>query len=232
MKKATVLVALAFCLGLAFYESRRASKSEAELQMLRLQSASLAVSRQPQESKRADAEPGGGRSEPPATAASAVNPELLRLRGEVGRLRQELTATEAKAQASTNRSLFTQPIISRSDWSDHGTGSPKDTILSMFGALRQGDQGKLEQIVLPMRDSQTMDNLALPKKEWDKLSAIQVVKTTVTSMQNAGKVTAETATVDVFVEKTLDDAGVDKDVDTYRWTLTKENGRWLIRGRD
>jgi hypothetical protein len=229
LRRATVIAAIVVSLGVASYEAHRASTLESELQVLLGQNASLAAQTQQQESKREDTGHRAERAEPLGNASTAANSELLRLRREVGLLRRQLAAAEAKPQPATNRILFTHPVLPRAVWSDHGTDKPVNTILTMFWALRQGDQSKLEQRVWRMRDSQTLDDLTFRRDDWDRISAIQVAKVVVTQSLTAGKVTQENATVEVIVEKAPLVDGADKDVDIERWFLMKTNDQWLIR---
>jgi hypothetical protein len=230
-QRAAVIAAMVVSVGVAIYEAHRASRLESELHVLQARDASLALHTEQQTSNRQDREARAERTETHGNAPTGVSSELLRLRGEVGLLRRDLATAEAKAQASTNQISFSYPVLPRGEWSDQGTAKPQNTILTMFWALRQGDQNKLEQLVLPLRDSQTLDDFSFPRDEWDKFSAIQVAKVVVARQLTAGKVTAETATVQVIAEKALGADGADKDADIYRWVLTKENGQWLIRSR-
>jgi hypothetical protein len=230
LQKTSVTAVLIASLGVAIHQARRASTLESELRVLQGQNTSLAAHMQQQESRPEEGEHRTERSDPTAKPPSADTPELLRLRGEVGLLRRRLADAEASAQSGTSRILFPHPILPRAAWSDQGTAKPQDTILTMFWALRQGDQSKLEQL-LRMGGSQTPDDLTFPRDEWDKFSAIQVATVVVTRQGTAGKVAAETATVQVIAEKALRADGADTDADIYRWVLIKEDDQWLIRNR-
>ena len=94
----------------------------------------------------------------------------------------------------------------------------------MFWAIGQGDQNRLEQIVSRARDSQPVDELTLPKQDWDKIAAVQFASVTVTSMPVEGG-REETGSVEAIVER---EASQGKDVDIYRWILRKINEQWLI----
>jgi hypothetical protein len=231
-KKAAVIAAILVSLGVAIYEAHRAATLESKLHVLQVPDASLALQTQQQVSNGQDREPRSDRIETHDDAPTAANSELLRLRGEVGLLRRELAAAEAKAHAPTNQISFSHPVRPRAEWSDQGTAKPQDTIGSMFWAMRQGDQSKLEELVLRSRASQPLDDITLPKDEWDQFSAFQVATVTVTRQVTAGKVTAETAMVKVIAEQAYGPNGAEKDADIYRWVLTKENEQWLIRDRN
>jgi hypothetical protein len=224
-QRTTVIVAIVISLGVAVYEAHRASTLDSELQVLQGQNASLTAQTQQQESKREDTE---HRAELLGNVSTAVNPELLRLRGEVALLRQQLAAAKATTQPATNQILFTHPVLPRAEWSDHGTDKPLNAILTMFWALRQGDESKLEQMVW-RDDSQTLEDLTFRRDDWDRISAIQVATKLVVTHTAA----ADSGTVEVIVEKAPAVDGADKDVDIHRWILIKMNGQeqWRIRNK-
>jgi len=130
--------------------------------------------------------------------------------------RLELTAT--------NQIHFTQPCLPRAAWSDQGTDKPGNTIQTMFWAIGQGDQKRLEQIVSRFKDSQSLDELTFPKQDWDKIEAVQFVSVVLIHMRSAD----DQANVNALVERVLEDGT--KDVSIQLWTLKKINGQWLITG--
>ena len=223
-QRTTVIAAIVVSLGVAIYEAHRASTLESQLQVLQGQNASLAAQTQQQESQREDSEHRAERAEPLANASAAVNSELLRLRGEVGLLRRQLAAAEAKPQPATNQISFSHPVLPRAEWSDHGSDKPLNTMLTMFWALRQGDESKLEQMVWRLRDSQTLEDLTYRRDDWDRISAIQVANVVVLRPRDE-----ESGTAEVIVEKAPLVDGAYKDVDIERWFLMKTNGQWFIR---
>ena len=225
LQKTSAAVVVALLLGLASYEAYRASTLQSELHALQGRHTALASQPDQPDDKRETDEHRAERIEPQRNTPTAVSPELLRLRGEVGQLRQQLAAAEAKAQGPTNHISFSRPVLPRAEWTDQGTDKPLNAILTMFWALRQGDQSKLQQIVWPMRDSQTLEDVTFRRGEWDKITAIQVAKVLVIS--RAG--TEVDGNVEVIVEKAPPEPGADKDVEINRWFLMKTNGQWFIR---
>ncbi len=221
-QRTTGIVAIVVSLGLAIYEARRASALESELRVLQGQNASLALQTPQQESKQED---GAHRADSHGDSPTAVTSELLRLRAEVGLLRRQLTAAEAKPQPATNQILFRHPALPRSEWSDHGSDTPQNTVLTMFWALRQGDESRLEQMLSRERGSRTLEDLTFRRDEWDRISAIQMVKTVVTCSP-----AVEIGTVEVIVEKAPTVDAADKDVDVHRWVLMKmkTNDHWQV----
>jgi RNA polymerase sigma factor (sigma-70 family) len=155
--------------------------------------------------------------------------ELLRLRGEVGLLRRQLAGMAAKTQTTTNQIQFTLPYLPREAWSDRGTAKPLDTIQTMFWAMGQGDQKRLEQIVSRARDSQPLDELTVSKQDWDKITAVQIVDVATSRGSSPQGGMEDMATAEVIVEVPYQD-GI-KDVSMQRWSLKKFNDRWLITGR-
>jgi len=77
--------------------------------------------------------------------------ELLRLRGEVGRLRRQLAEQPrgqgrlaTSARSSTNEIVTAGSqgnFVAASDWTNRGFASPQDTAISFLWALRAGDAG-------------------------------------------------------------------------------------------
>ncbi len=230
LPKSVVIAALAIAFGIALYEAHRAARLGSELEVLHGQNASLAAQLRQRESEGETAAQRAARAEPLSNASDAVNSELLRLRGEVGLLRGQLAAGGAQPQAATNQMSFTTPYLPRASWSDQGTDKPLNMVLTMFWALRQGDESKLEQMVSRGRDSQTLDDLIYPRREWEKIRAIQVVDAPRVRVVSPNGVALDSGHVDVIVEKALGPDGAEKDVSMERWYLIKVNDQWLITG--
>jgi hypothetical protein len=150
--------------------------------------------------------------------------ELLRLRGEVGLLRQQLAVAESTPKPATNHIVFPGLYLPREAWSDYGTDEPRNTILTMFWALRQGDQSKLQQLVSPGPGARTLDQLFFPRDDWERISAIQVAGVTVTRSPTSPPVGA----VEVIVEIAPPVGQTDRDVRMHRWFLTRVNDQWLF----
>jgi hypothetical protein len=227
-KLATIAI-LATSIGIAIYEERRAATIESEVQVVRQQNASFAAQAQQPKSAQDGAGVGADGAEPHSKLSNPDTSELLRLRGEVGLLRHQLAAASERPQTATNQISFAEPYLTRGVWSDHGTDNPQNTILTMFWALSQGDESKLEEIVSRARDSQTLDQLVYPKNQWEKISAIQVVKVAWARAIKDGK-PQDVASAEVILEKAAPRGGGDKDLSMERWSLTKMNDHWLITG--
>jgi len=223
LQKAIVTAVVIGSVDSAVYEARKASRLESGLRMLNEQHALLVAQIEQLKSER-DA------TQRQRTAAAADGPgsaveasELLRLRGEVGLLRRQLAGTAAKAQTTTNQIQFAAPYLPRAAWSDQGTDTPGNTIQTMFWAIGQGDQNRLEQIVSRLRDSQSLDELTFRKQDWDKIAGVQFVNVVQILMASEDQ-----ANVNALVERVLE--GGTKDVSIELWTLKKSNGQWLITG--
>ena len=217
-QRTVVVAALVAGLGAAVYEARRASALEDELHSVQRAEAARAP--------QVQAPPNGSEvrlaAETKTNASVAVDPELLRLRGEVGVLRRQLAAAEARA---TNQITFSHPFLPREAWTDQGTDKPMNAVLTMFWALRQGDQAKLEQIVSPMKPSQTAEDLTFRRAEWERLSAVQVVRVVTVSKGE----TPLNGDVQVIVERAPIEPGEIPDIDVLRFMLTPTNGQWVVR---
>jgi hypothetical protein len=223
-QKAIFTAVVVGSVGSAVYETRKASRLESGLRMLNEQHALLVAQIEQLKSERDETQ-----RQRTAVAAdklgSAVEAsELLRLREEVGLLRRQLASTAAKAQTTTNQIQFNAPYLPRAVWSDQGTDTPGNTIQTMFRAIGQGDQNRLEQIVSRFKDSQSLDELTFPKQDWDKIAAVQFVNVVRIHMASG----EDQANVNALVERVLE--GGTKDVSIQLWTLKKTNDQWLITG--
>ncbi len=228
LQRCTVIAVLIITPGIAIYEAHRASTLESGLQAVQGQTASPAAQAQQPKSQPGDTEHRPEGAERNSEPSNADRSELLRLRGEVGLLRRQLAAAEASPRPATNHIAFPGLYLPRDAWSDQGTDTPRNTILTMFWALRRGDQSKLEQMLSPLRGSQTLDQLTLPRDDWEKISAIQMANVGVTRSLTAGNVTQEIGRVEVIVEKAPPVGQTEKEVSMERWTRIKANDQWLI----
>ncbi|MFO1514061.1 MAG: sigma-70 family RNA polymerase sigma factor [Verrucomicrobiota bacterium] len=158
--------------------------------------------------------------------------ELLKLRSEVGLLRNQMLVLKSTQQSVTNQMQFRFPYLPRESWTEKGTDEPLNTILTMFWALKQADENKLEQLVLRLNASQSLDQLTLPKQDWSSISGVQILNTF--EFFPAG---GAQANVEVIFEKERSAADSqsqdkpEKDLEARRWVLTKTNNQWLIMGR-
>ena len=84
---------------------------------------------------------------------------------------------------------FTLPYLRREAWSDKGTDDPLNTILTMFWAIRQGDEAKLGRWFARTYASHELarfdpfqamihnpwhSELTLPKRDWNQTVGVQV----------------------------------------------------------
>ena len=229
LQKYTIIAVLVILLGISIYEAHRASALQSEMQVLQAEKAAHAEQAQQSTRKPDDGECRTEGAEPDGIHADMGNSELLRLRGEVGALQRQLEDEQASQSSASNHIAFTEPYMPREAWSDRGTDKPLNTILTMFWALRQGDENKLEQIVSRVRDSQTLDELIYPKSDWENISAIQIVGIGGEVPIIDGKA-QEIATAEVIVEEAPPVLGGYKALNMQRWSLIKVNDQWLITG--
>jgi hypothetical protein len=226
LQKAIVTATVAVLAGAGVYEASKASRLESEFRMLNDQHALLVAQMEQLKSERDET-----LRQRTAAAADKQGPdvnasELLRLRREVGLLRRQLADLAAIAQTATNQIQFSVPCLPRAAWSDQGTDKPQNTILTMFWAIRQGDQNRLEQLVYRQKDSQTLDDMTVPKSDRDEIAAIRTLGVTVTS----GPGLVPTASVEAIVQTVPSQDGT-KNVYCPRWVLNKINDQWLITGK-
>ena len=232
LQKTIVTATVAVLAGVGIYKARQASQLREQIQML--QQAQLPLSEQVRQLQIGFSEATNRlaslRDENERLNRNAA--ELLKLRGEVGLLRNQMLATKSTQQTETNQMQFRFPYLPRESWIEKGTDEPLNTILTMFWALKQADENKLEQLVLRLNASQSLDQLTFPKQDWGSISGVQILNTF--EFFPAG---GAQANVEVIFEKeraALDSQSKDKpekDLEVRRWILTKTNNQWLIIGR-
>jgi hypothetical protein len=197
---------------------------QAEVLLLQQQQASINEQIQQGKSERDDApqeraEIGGDNKR-----STEDTSEVLRLRGEVTILRRQIAAASPQGKA-TNQMQFTLPYSRREEWLDKGTDDPLNTIMTMFWGIGQGNETKLEQIVPGGKGSQSLDDLAFPRGDWDKITGVQIVNLVRVRAIVDGR-GEDRAVADVIVEKSV--PGRSSDFNMRSWTLTKSNDQWLI----
>ena len=101
----------------------------------------------------------------------------------------------------------------------------------MLWAIRQGDETKLERLVSRGNTSQQLEDMTLPKRDWDKIAGVQIVGSATFRRAFPDGSMEDGASVDTIVERDLTSDGKGKDVEMHRWTLIKTNDQWLIRFR-
>jgi hypothetical protein len=120
---------------------------------------------------------------------------------------------------------FILPYSRREAWLDRGTDDPLNTIMTMFWAMGQGDETKLEQISPRGKGSPSLDDLTLPKEDWDQIAGIQMVNLARVRAIVDGKA-EDRAVAEVIVEKAVPGRG--SQFNMHSWTLIKSNDQWLI----
>jgi hypothetical protein len=219
LQKAIVTATVTVLVGAGVYEARKASRLESELRIINEQHALLVAQIGELENQRGTQQQ---RTKAPADKKrSDEDSELLRLSGEVGLLRRQLADLATRAQTTMNQIQFTAPYLPRAAWSEQGSDTPDNTIRTMFWAIGQGDQNRLEQIVFP-KASQSLDSLTFSKQDWDKIAAVQFVSVVRLHLPNG----EDQANVNTLVERVLE--GGTKDVSIQRWNLMKINDQWSI----
>jgi hypothetical protein len=157
---------------------------------------------------------------------------LLKLRNEVGMLREQLNRAGAEAEHAAPHIKFDLPYSRRDEWSEKGTAKPLDTLFTMLWAIKQKDENRLNQIVLRTNPSYTLDQLTLPKTSWDTASAIQIVSWgwayPIVDGHPQDLATIEAILEEKHTDTTSGEMITDQTVE--RWTLIKTNNQWLITG--
>jgi RNA polymerase sigma factor (sigma-70 family) len=229
-QKTLVAATVAVLAGAGIYEARQASTLRSEVQILQQHQASLTAQIQQLQSERDNAARQRTAIDSDNQRSNVDTSELLRLRGEVGLLRRQIAATKATQEGTTNQIRFRHPYLRREEWSDKGTDKPLNTILTMFWAIGQGDETKLEQVVSRAYASQELEDLTLSKQDWEKLTGVQIVMAAWFRGGRPGERMEDLASVEAIVEKAPITDGETKDVQMHRWSLIKTNDQWLITG--
>lgn len=233
-QKTLIAATLAVAVGTGVYEARHASKLRDENRALQQQQAPLAA-RVEQLQRGYDAATNRLASlRDDNELLNRNTAELLRLRGEIGLLRRQIAATKATQEGTTNQMQLSapyRPYLKREEWSDKGTDKPVNTILTMFWAIRQGDDPKLEQLVSPRFASHQLEDLTLPKPDWDKTTGVQIVRAVWSRAGRPGGRMEDTANVETIVEQAPPADGEINSVEVHTWFLIKTNDQWLITWR-
>jgi len=226
IQKSACVAAVIAIAGGAIYQSNRAAHYERDLREARQKLAEAASRSAPAANDPTNDNRLAALAEENARLKQQTSnsSELLRLRGEVGVLRQQLAAANATHHPPTNQIPFLEPYLTREAWSDHGTDKPLNTILTLFWALREGNDDRLDELVSANHSRQTPDALKSAKKERDRITAVQIVNVFTMSQPNGNQF----GTVQAIIEKSPLTPGETKELSTDQWSLAKENGQWLI----
>ena len=111
-----------------------------------------------------------------------------------------------------------------------GTSEPLNTLKTMLWAMKQGDEQKLNQLVFKENPAWSLDYLLLPKRDWEKLVAVQIV-----NLLDPGPMSVEGKLQHlVHIETILEKKFIANESATgraiRRWSLVETNGQWLITG--
>jgi len=233
LQKTLITVTLTAAVGIGIYEARQASKLRDDNQALQQQQAPIAAQLGQLQRTYNDATTRLASLSDDNERLNRNTAELLKLRGELGLLRGQIAATKAKQEVTTNQMQFSapyRPYLRREEWSDKGTDNPANTILTMFWAIRQGNETKLEQIVSRAYASQELDLLTLPKRDWDKTAGVQIVRSVWFRGGMPGGKMEDMASVETIVEQAPPSDGEINTVEVHKWSLKKANDQWLITG--
>ncbi|MEI2723269.1 MAG: sigma-70 family RNA polymerase sigma factor [Verrucomicrobiota bacterium] len=156
--------------------------------------------------------------------------DLLRLRGEVGLLRQENHKLEVRLKERTNHLTFDFPFLGREEWSEKGTSEPLATLQTMFWAMKQGDEKRLNQLVFKENPAWSLDYMLLPKGDWARLVGVQIVNLSDPGPMSVEGKRQQLVHIDTILEKKViaNESVIDRSI--RRWSLVETNGQWLITG--
>ncbi len=231
LQKTIVTATIAVLAGAGIYEARQASTLRTQVQALRQQQEPLREQNRKLQQERDNTAQMLAALREDNERLDRNSGELLRLRGEVGVLRKQSNQSPTKLESPNSRIQFVIPYSPREEWSEMGTDAPQNTLLTMFSAIKQGDETKLYQVVSRRDATESLDQLTLPKRDWDKVTAVQIVNvsTAKTMIENRLQ---DSAQIDVIIEKQVPILTTTvTEHSVRRWLLVKTNAQWLITGR-
>jgi RNA polymerase sigma factor (sigma-70 family) len=163
LQKTIVTATIAVLAGAGIYEARQASRLREQVQTLQQQQEPLTAQIQQLQSERDDAANRQAWQTDELANAKKNNLDLLKLRSEVGLLRNQTnqlgslqkeaarTPTESANEASENE------LVTRAQYEFAGFAEPKSTVNSMFWAMSQGDIQTVLASMSPALQSQTRE---------------------------------------------------------------------------
>ena len=154
-QKALITATLVTAIGAGIYQARKASNAHSELQAQRNQQALLTEQVQQLTEERDEAARRVAALQSVQDRLNQTTGELLRLRGEMGRLRQQATVT---AQPLENRAATSEPssgfgvlgnYLPAENLSDAGNATGEALLQTTLWAVKQGNLERLEALGAP-----------------------------------------------------------------------------------
>ncbi|MBE0544354.1 MAG: sigma-70 family RNA polymerase sigma factor [Verrucomicrobia bacterium] len=150
LQKTIVTATIAVLAGAGIYEARQASQLRDEVQSLQQQKAPLTeqIRKFEQEQEEAARQLAALRDDNERLNRNTA--ELLRLRGEVARLRNEIRELAETAGKKTDpaESLMLEGIRWLPEWKDAGLASPEATLETYFWAQANGNVDRLKELMV------------------------------------------------------------------------------------
>jgi RNA polymerase sigma factor (sigma-70 family) len=254
LQKTIIGAALVAAVGTGAYEAHQASQLREQNQTLRQKQTSMAVQSQQLQQALNDAtnQLVGLLAENAQWQSGSNETELLKLRGEVARLREnsedlsrlskenndlkmKLSELEGRWFNVTNSPQFSMPYFPRGKWNINGNGDPVEILLAAAKAATDGDEAKLSKLI------SNTNNLSLfSKRRWANVKGIQLVSTE--DVNNNGE---ETTIVNTIIMKQIGTRGqIDPNQppaltdlmqsfpEMHRWYFSKTEAGWKITGGD
>ena len=230
-QKTIITTAFAAVAGTGIFEAHQAAQLRDQNQKLQQQQAPLAEQIQRLQQERDDATNRQASLVTEIARTKGNNLESLKLRGEVGFLREQIDRLKVEAKQTAPQIKFDLPYTKKDEWYDKGTRKPLDTFFTMLAAIKRKDENRLSQIVFRYNASYTLEQLTLPKVYWDKISAVQIVSEG-EFMPVTENGPQDTAQIEAILEEQVDNGSgeIITDQTVERWSLIKTNNQWLITG--
>jgi RNA polymerase sigma factor (sigma-70 family) len=233
-QKTMAVVATAAIVGAGIFQSVRASRLREENQELLSRQAPLAARARQLESERDVASQQLAAVRGEKDRLNADTAELLRLRGEVSRLKLEASKRDSAAKSTPGRDesepeggsrlLINNPYLARESWSDRGIDTPYHALETMLWAGFSGNTQRLAEVTLPGPNS------LLPEQHPPirKVKGVQIV--TVEGYPNG------MTRIGAIIEDLFYGAGIDGPpgiVQSLRfWSVAPSNDGWKVTRQD
>lgn len=166
LQKTLVALTITAAVGTGIHQARRASALQTRVQQLQEQLLPLTGQIQQLEQERDVAKNRLIGMTDEMNRGKSNSSELLRLRGEVGKLRKENQELASAGMPKTNSTLLSKGFGTLGEYlplanvSDEGTGTPEALLQTWLWAMREGNVARLEQLDAPFAGQSALGDVA------------------------------------------------------------------------
>lgn len=239
LQKTLITAAIAVATGAGIYEAHEASILRSQVQTLQQQQASLAeLDQLRMEKERLAARLQANEDE--LENLRKGREELLRMRGQVGALRQEVADARqrlAEPGARTNDSAKTWvvgEIKPKGEWKDAGQGSPLAAVETFWWAAANNNIDRMKQCIVFDRktNAEPVSELYAKREAQSNAARVQQIKDVGVRLlsHSSGLLDADRAKIDIAVTGSLPqaDGSMSEIMDQQDFQLLKINGEWKV----